>query len=266
MTPKHPPRGALRGRHRPDSSSAWEAPEPSAKRRLDPHAERSDADSTQRCDSATFLGPTCSVLSLHPSPACAIHFVGSLLTDGAASKCCFSAAFTLAGKPPSSRSEAESSSNQDDLALYSAISDFCEADLMALDEDLKEVPWGEVSSGAGHHQVLSPLSALGMPALPAWRAHPIHSLLPGCSTSKPGVHIRIREIERARRARSVGRFFPSAFGFSCVCLALPFCPRRCPRTPHRVRGLSHSLTYSLTHFGTIFHSLRLSCAQPRARL
>lgn len=32
---------------------------------------------------------------------------------------------------------------------------------MALDEDLQEVAWGDVASSTGHHQILSPLAALG---------------------------------------------------------------------------------------------------------
>ena len=52
-------------------------------------------------------------------------------------------------------------SNEDWEALSSAISNFCEADLMALDEDLQEVAWGDVASSTGHHQILSPLAALG---------------------------------------------------------------------------------------------------------
>ena len=56
--------------------------------------------------------------------------------------------------------------NDEWLALSSTISMLCEADLMALDEDLLDVPWGlvpTVESGE-HHQILSPLAALGAPA------------------------------------------------------------------------------------------------------
>ena len=43
------------------------------------------------------------------------------------------------------------------LALSSSISMLCEADLMALDEDLQAVPWGSIEA----HQMSSPLTALG---------------------------------------------------------------------------------------------------------
>jgi hypothetical protein len=67
----------------------------------------------------------------------------------------------FAGKPSGSRGGADGNSNEDWEALSSAISNFCEADLMALDEDLQEVAWGDVASSTGHHQILSPLAALG---------------------------------------------------------------------------------------------------------
>ena len=47
--------------------------------------------------------------------------------------------------------------NEDWLALSSSISMLCEADLMALDEDLQDVPWGSIQA----HQMSSPLTALG---------------------------------------------------------------------------------------------------------
>uniref|UniRef100_A0A7S2DMK9 Uncharacterized protein n=1 Tax=Haptolina brevifila TaxID=156173 RepID=A0A7S2DMK9_9EUKA len=49
--------------------------------------------------------------------------------------------------------------NEEWLALSTTISLLGEADLMALDEDLQEVPWGTIGQGA-HHQILSPLTAL----------------------------------------------------------------------------------------------------------
>ena len=39
---------------------------------------------------------------------------------------------------------------------------------MALDEDLQEVPWGQVGEGH-HHQIFSPLAALGATLLPRTR-------------------------------------------------------------------------------------------------
>ena len=50
-----------------------------------------------------------------------------------------------------------SSENAEWLALSSSISMLCEADLMALDEDLQAVPWGSIEA----HQMSSPLTALG---------------------------------------------------------------------------------------------------------
>jgi hypothetical protein len=54
-------------------------------------------------------------------------------------------------------------SPDDWLSLSNTISLLCDADLMALDEDLQEVPWGSVPNGVGaHNQILSPLAALGL--------------------------------------------------------------------------------------------------------
>ena len=60
-----------------------------------------------------------------------------------------------------------SSENAEWLALSSSISMLCEADLMALDEDLQAVPWGSIEA----HQMSSPLTALGTRAWVA-PAHP----------------------------------------------------------------------------------------------
>ena len=54
-------------------------------------------------------------------------------------------------------SPAQARADEDWLALSSSITMLCEADLMALDEDLQEVPWGAVAD----RQFTSPLSALG---------------------------------------------------------------------------------------------------------
>ena len=60
--------------------------------------------------------------------------------------------------------------NEDWLALSNSISALCEADLMALDEDLQDVPWGLVPPDGEHvQQILSPLSALGVYPLPSIR-------------------------------------------------------------------------------------------------